>query len=295
MNRNGVVGPHGHDFDELARCLLGFSDEPVVFVPNPGNAGDNLINLGTYLLFERLGIFYELGSHQDVYPDRIVIHGGGGSLVSHYSGTDAFFRRNHPVCKTMILLPHTVRSHPDMIAGMDERCHLFVRERPSHDFVSRHATRAHLYLAHDMAFMLDEAYVAGLRWDWNDLARKGLLRSWLTMLTKFTMIAKLRDSTLHSMRTDSESIGQPNDPLNFDMSRMFTMSDMQFPACANAAKALQKTLQAFRRVETDRLHIAIYSALLGLDVEMRDNSYGKNRDIYAHSIMERFDNVRFVG
>lgn len=289
-----MIGPNGHDFSEVAECLKLFSDETLVFIPNPGNAGDNLINLGSYRLFDMLGVAFEQGRRDQVYPDRVIVHGGGGSLVPHFAGADEFFRANHPVCKAMILLPHTIRTYGDLIAGMDERCHIFTREAPSHDFVAGFVERAHVHDAHDMAFMLDKDYVRGLGWDWGDLYRKGRLKPWLKMLAKFAIIARFRDPTLHALRTDDETDRQPDHPLNYDMSRMFASADMSKPSCINTAKALQTTLEAFRRVETDRLHIAIFSSILGLEVEMQDNNYGKNHDIYAQSIQGRFDKTRFV-
>lgn len=81
MNQTRLIGPHGHDFENVANCLTSFRDETVVFVPNPGNAGDNLINLGAYRLFENLGMRYVLGMHSKLYPDRVIIHSGGGSMV----------------------------------------------------------------------------------------------------------------------------------------------------------------------------------------------------------------------
>lgn len=293
MTEAPYIGPHGHSFEDVWNCLESFRDETVVFVHNPGNAGDNLINLGTYKLFEAMGIRYENGTNSEVYPNRVIVYSGGGALVPHYEGAENFFRRNHPVCKALILLPHTIRMHADIISEMDERCHLFARETPSYEFVSQHINRAHLYMAHDMAFMLDKAYIENLRWDVSDLYRLGLLRSWITMIVKFNMIAKFKDKTLHSLRTDIESDTDPTHPLNYDMSIMFATADMRLAPCKNVAKALFAVLPAFRLVKTDRLHIAIFSTILGLKVEMHDNNYGKNRDIYTHSMKDRFDNVQF--
>lgn len=294
MSGLDVYGPHGHDYSELARCLAAFRDETMVFTPNPGNAGDNIIALGTYRLFEKIGIQYEIGDHRDFYPDRVVVHGGGGSLVQHYSGADAFFRRNHPICKALIILPHTVRLHGDMISEMDERCHIFARETPSHDFVVEHATRAHVYKAHDMAFMLDRKYLKSLRWELSDLQRSGLLTPWVKMIIKFLLVAKFRSRILYSLREDSESTNTLGHPWNYDMSRMFATADMRLAPSTNVAKALMTVLPAFKSIRTDRLHIAIFSALSGLRVEMRDNNYGKNFDIYTHSMKKEFADVNFL-
>lgn len=294
MTQPKFIGPHGHGFEDVANCLAAYRDETIVFVHNPGNAGDNIINLGTYRIFDRIGIKYVTGVNDEVYRDRVIVYSGGGCLVPHYPGADTFFRRNHPVCKAMILLPHTIRTHADLISQMDERCHLFAREEPSHEFVRQHVNRAHIYKAHDMAFLLDKEYIEEIGWGISDLYRKSLFRSWLVMLVKFSMVAKFRDSTLYSFRTDHESDSQPTHPLNYDMSNMFATADMRLTSCKNTAKALNSVLSAFRHIKTDRLHVAIFSAILGLDVEMHDNNYGKNHDIYVHSIQDRFDNVRFV-
>lgn len=294
MIEGKFVGPHGHDYQGLRDCLSSFVGERVVFVHNPGNAGDNVINLGTYRFFERMGLQYECGTNDQVYPDRVIVYSGGGALVPHYTGSDIFFRRNHSTCKAMILLPHTVRTYADLISEMDERCHLFVREAPSYDFVAKHITRANLYKSHDMAFVLDDAYIESLRWEVLALFRKRLLRSWIIMIIKFKTMAKLKDGTLHGFRTDLEGNSAPTNPLNIDMSMMFATGDMHFAHCANAAKALSAVLQAFRHIRTDRLHIAILSTILGLDVEMHDNNYGKNSDIFDYSIKAYFKNTRFT-
>jgi hypothetical protein len=54
-----------------------------------------------------------------------------------------------------------------------------------------------------------------------------------------------------------------------------------------------KTISAANRIVTDRLHVAIACALLGKECELHDNSYSKNRDIYAHSLSD-FPSVTFA-
>lgn len=286
-------GPHGHSYDSLVSCIKSFRDEPIIFVPNPGNAGDNIINLGIYRMLDRLGIKYTIGNHGGIYPDRVIFHGGGGSLVSHFPGADTFFRKNHPVCRQLVLFPHTIRSYSDMIAEMDERCHIFTREDNSFDYVGSHAKRAQVYKTHDMAFMLDKEYIQGLPWDISALRKKGLLRSWIVMMLKLKATAKLRDSTLHAFRIDNESRNTPLHPLNYDVSRLFSTGNMNVAFCRNSAKALLKAIGSFKSVETDRLHVSILSAIAGLPIIMNDNSYGKNFDVYSFSIKDYFSNLSF--
>lgn len=274
--------------------MQSYAGETLVFAHNPGNAGDNIINLGTYRLFERLGVKFEDGSVTEDYPDRVVIYSGGGALIPLYAYAGDFLRRNHPICKALILLPHTVRDHPDMLAEMDERCHLFTREEPSYDYVSKHCSRANVYKSHDLAFMLDKAYIDSLRWHIRDIFNKGHQKSWLAMLVKFNLIGRFKDSTLHSMRKDREAERPPEHPRNFDMSVMFTTDDMRVPSCTNVAKALQMTFSGFQKIETNRLHIAILAAILGRNVDIYDNNYGKVSSIYEHSMRGIYPNARLM-
>jgi hypothetical protein len=41
------------------------------------------------------------------------------------------------------------------------------------------------------------------------------------------------------------------------------------------------------------LHIGIMSAMLGKQVLFSDNSYGKNADVFVHSMCGRFSNVQW--
>lgn len=52
-------------------------------------------------------------------------------------------------------------------------------------------------------------------------------------------------------------------------------------------------MRQFHQIETNRLHIAVLGAILGIPVTMLDNSYGKNQDVYDASIKDYFSNVTF--
>ena len=289
-----VLGPHGHDFTALATCLQSFGDEEIIFVPNPGNAGDALIGLGTFQFFDRIGLRYRLGEVGDTFPGKVVIYAGGGALIDAYPGSDRFFRRNHPVCKALVLLPHTVRAYPDLLAAMDERCILFAREAESHAYLTRHCTRAQVRLCHDMAFFLSPASIRAERWSLAHLRKHGLLAPWLRMVIKFGLLAKIRSATLSIVRTDVEKTALAVPSRNYDLSVFFNSDDKTRPGCANTAKVLSHVFSAYRQIETNRLHMAILGALLGKTVRMFDNSYGKNRAIYDQSIRDFFSKVTFI-
>lgn len=288
-----LIGPHGHDYTDLARCFDRFRGEDLVFVPNPGNVGDALINLGTYQLFRRLGMAPEIGTRSETYPDRVLVVGGGGGLVGAHPGTDAFLRRNHPVCRALILLPQTVRAYPDMIAAMDARCTLFARENPSHAYLLQHRTAAQVFLGHDMAFLLDDTAIADGAFDWGFVMDRKRRGPWARTMAKL-FAARLSGPVLQALRTDAEATALVLPPRNFDLSRLFSTSgDMSEAACRSAIRLLRVAIRRYPAISTNRLHMAVLGAILGRQVIMRDNSYGKNSDIHDHSIKGRFPNVRF--
>ena len=58
---------------------------------------------------------------------------------------------------------------------------------------------------------------------------------------------------------------------------------------------MMRFVDRFEQVNTNRLHIAILSALLGKSVNFYANSYGKNHAVYEHSMAQRFSNVKWCG
>lgn len=289
-----ILGPHGHDFTPIAESLRAFGDEEVIFVPNPGNAGDALIDLGTYQFFDRIGLRYRLGDHAGTFPGRVVVFAGGGALIEAYPGSDAFLRRNHPVCKALVLLPHTVRAYPDLLAEMDERCTLFSRERASRDYLARHCTRARLAQCHDLAFFVSGPAIAAESWHPQRLRESGLTGAWLRMALKFLGLSLIAPATLSILRGDVERTDVALPRRNYDLSVLFSSNDMSRGGCANSVKAVSWVLRRFRRIATNRLHMAVLAAILGKPVRMLDNSYGKNRGIYEDSMRDFFPDVTFV-
>jgi len=288
-----LLGPNGHDFTELAECLRAFADEEVIFVPNPGNAGDALIDFGTYLFFDAIGLRYRFGSWDESYPGRVVLFSGGGALVDVYPGSDRFIRRVHKDCKAFVLLPHSVRAYPDLLAEMDERCILFAREAPTDAYLRAQCTRAQIRRCHDLAFFASDSDIAAEPWYPRDLPAE-LRLPWARMAVKFAIHAKMRSSTLHIIRADSEKTDRPVPRWNYDLSALFAQNDMRRPACANSVKMIRQVMRLFDEIESNRLHMAVLGAIIGKPVRMLDNSYGKNSAIHAESIRDYFPNVAFV-
>ena len=293
-----LIGPHGHDFSELRRELTKFDGERILFVPNYGNGGDALINLGATQFLDRIGVRYERGTSRSDCRGRVVFYSGGGNLVQPYPNLKRFIERNESQCAAFVILPHTVRAYSSTLAAMGQHSTIFAREQASFDFLNKHLGGARALLSHDMAFMLDQNGLRGMRRPIPEsFTRRRLRRRLVRALRSARMAverARYGSGTLNAFRTDVEApSGRPRPPGNNDLSRLFAVDDMSEWSCATTARHLAKAIAPYEKVRTDRLHIAILSALIGKRVHMLDNSYGKNRDIFEHSIRDYFDNVEF--
>lgn len=286
------------DSDALAKLLLDAARPNTLFVPNRGNAGDSLIGEGIFQFFESIGFRYGDASLTDVLdqPSRVVI-AGGGNLVLPYHNIRIFLERNFDRFEDVIILPHTIMGHEDLLARMDERFTLICRERRSLEFCQKHAKGARIFHAHDMAFFWDRA-------DTLSYARSAAIRNIgdlrfdvrnLKHIFRFIQHRdKVKDGILNVFREDVEKPDRPVPPNSVDLSHALATDSTDRPYAACAVVALMKFIGRAELVRTDRLHIAILSTLMGKKVEMYDNSYGKNRAIYEYSLAGRYANVRFV-
>lgn len=292
MANTSLIGPHGHDFSALADVLERFRGEKVVFIPNPGNVGDALIDFGGYLIFEKLGVDFEYGRKDGRYPGRVVVYAGGGALIDAYPGGDEFLRNNHGICKALVLLPHTVRAHGDLLAKMDGRCILYAREQPTLAYLKANCTGAEVRLCDDLAFFVSKEDLFREPWDWGLLRATGKLGGILRMWIKFWWLA-LWNKRLNAFRVDLERTETALPARNYDIATFFPVGRMWRADCANALKCLVRLMQPYDEVATNRLHMSVMAAILGKQVQMHDNNYGKNSAIFEHSIKGRFDNVTF--
>ncbi len=102
--------------------------------------------------------------------------------------------------------------------------------------------------------------------------------------------------TLYCLREDEERTDDETHPENIDLSLSWNGGWWTNEAlCKASTYSLAAAISKFNRVVTDRLHIAILSAMLGKEVLMGSNSYFKNEAVFEHSIKPRFPNVAFYG
>jgi exopolysaccharide biosynthesis predicted pyruvyltransferase EpsI len=279
------------DLSGMERFLSQFAGREVLYHPNPGNAGDALIALGTYSVFERHNIRFKIIELDANVDEQVVFLSGGGNLVPLYHSIENALNRFHKKASQIILLPHTIRGNESLLAKLGKNCTIFCRDAVSYEHVTSNNSSSDVYLDHDMAFHIDapsfladannsEAYSAVVT---QKLGERGLLN--------------IRDRPLLNFsRLDDESTRRVK-ASDMDLSIDFSLGVKGgWPEFARKASwCLLKTVSMAKRVQTDRLHIGISCALVGTPCSLYDNSYGKNASIYRHSLRTRAPHLEFCG
>lgn len=277
---------------EIAEVLRAWAapDENILYCPNPGNSGDALIAAATWQIFDRVGMLPAIAKPPRFVSGASVILAGGGNLVPFYADIQRALERCLEVdVGRCLLLPHTIRGHEQLLSRLDGRFTLCCRDLPSFEHVVRHAPRAIPILADDMAFSIDvtvlERRVATLRHrlsllfdrDW----RKGAGR-WREGLS---MCRPDEQGILAILRDDRESLSPAWDgDKALDLPDHYRLKHGRRAGCDQVALDLIHCLMNAKQVVTDRLHIALPCAMLGVPCELIDNNYGKLSAVFNLSL-----------
>ena len=284
---------------DLIRARAESASGEIIYIPNKGNGGDSFITEGTYQFVEDLGLPWRMQTLLDPVPEGShIILGGGGNLVAPYPNYRDFLTQNMHRWASLVLLPHTIRAYPEILGALNDTCDIYCRESPSLDYCKEHLTGgARLHECHDMAFYWQpertKAEVSGA------VLANLTNRTYLIRAAKFLVRDRLatrliRDGKLLALREDVESAGVLVPEHSVDVSQIFSTEGVTRKYAASATWAMSRLLDKADVVETDRLHAAVMSALLGKKVFMRDNSYGKNRSIWEYSMKDIFPNVELL-
>lgn len=271
--------------------------EPV-YIPNSGNAGDSFIACSTYQLLSDLEIEFELGCLTEEYPGRTLIIGGGGNLVEPYPNVVQFIRKNMNKWKQLIVLPHSIRSYSGVLRELEQNTIIHCRERASYEYVRSVGGKANVFLSHDMALSCD---LLRVRDEYRQVAWVNRVRSRVALRDTKRLVRSLwyrishgYSETLNIIRSDVEKTGIKLPDGNFDISSKFSADDMTSVSSLHATYGMMSFIDQFDVIKTNRLHAGIMAALLGKNVTLYDNSYGKIRDVFNHSIKGRYSNVAFA-
>lgn len=293
---------------QIEDYLRQFGSQKVLYTPNPGNGGDCVIAAATYQVFDRVGLNYTV-----VRPslldarDQIVIYSGGGNLVKPTTFSCKYVSQHHQQAKKFIILPHTIKEVDQLLGEFGSNVDIVCRELPTYEYVKQKATRANVFLDHDMAFNFDvNAFLAGKPYRRQSypgylidryLLRKSVpswtnfLRSWHADATREMIRNAVKGDSFNCFRLDGESKGNPLPPDNFDLSVLYEYGTENPQTAGLGAQSVFNTLKQFSTIHTDRLHMAVSGALLGLTVHFHANNYYKCRAVYEFSIRDRYPNV----
>tara|TARA_R110001583_G_scaffold116529_1_gene267306 strand:+ start:4108 stop:5025 length:918 start_codon:yes stop_codon:yes gene_type:complete len=265
----------------------------ILFMDYPlhNNVGDWLIYHGTLNLLKNLGCTvkgqYSTHNYQNTFSQNIpkdwiiLLHGGGnfGDIYDVHQNLRLDVIKQFPEHK-IIAMPQSVHYDDPKNFQRDAQFYLqhkdltvHIRDRESYDFLHAYLPETMLRLTPDMASTLIG------RWPWT----------------------KGNKDTLYFRRKDKEAPAmQENLDNSFDWVNMFSSIDRkimgkimrlarlegQYQRNLGAAylwmhytnfllKKASATFAPYQKVDTDRLHGMIFALLLGKEVILRDNSYGK--------------------
>lgn len=249
-------------------------DETIVFIPNPGNAGDACIAYGTHCYFKHNHIQYETGNINALYSNKTIVYGGGGNLISLWSQCKNFLLRNAKNNK-IVVLPHTIEGIDDVLQYdyIQKNVTFICRETISYEYVKRYVDN--VFIDHDMAFSISDVF-----------------------FNRFTNNECY--DTLNCFRIDNEKTDIIIPPDNIDLS-INAMNGLMGEWMHNNYLAVQSITHSFcskiskyYSINTNRLHVAIIGAILGKNVLLYQNSYFKNKAVYDYSIKDAYKNVTFI-
>lgn len=268
-------------------------DQEILFIPNPGNAGDGLIAASTYKFFEKNKIKYKVLPKDFTAEDcegKVVVLGGGGNFIPGYNFIRKSFFKLYGVASKLILLPHTVRGNEDLLRIFDANVHIYCRDAISYIHAIRNVSRAKVFLSHDMVFsslssdFLDDKKLLA---EGSEFVGKKILDIGANDLPTATRVR-------YFFRKDKEAAGRSVPQASLDISDLFRKG--VYPGNAEiSAIALLSYIDSAEEICTDRLHVGISASLLNKKVFLYDNSYGKNESIYYHSMKHAFPNTTFMG
>jgi exopolysaccharide biosynthesis predicted pyruvyltransferase EpsI len=303
------AAPGREAFWQIRDYLKTLERQQIVFQPNRGNAGDALIALAAYRLFDELGLRYRVYREGDDLSDAVLVYGGGGNLVPQYTQCARFLSAHLEHAMKVVILPHTIAEHGDLLSRFGSNVDVICRERISYEYVREAASSARVWLMHDMALTLDpEEILANPGWRESRVARprEGKVRP----ATRRYRLRRLgadvgllasrlagRPATLDCFRRDWERTSVRIPWRNVDLSTATPYDRTMAHRSSAEATAFElfRYLDRFEVINTNRLHVGIAGALLGKRVRFAPNAYWKNEAVYRHSLREAFPRVEWEG
>ena len=284
------------------------------FRPNPGNLGDSLIHYAEFQVFNRLNLSVDFGKCEKLkQPTDIIISGGGRHVPQYWCGKDIEKIIKSNMKNSLIMLPASIRGCEYIIKMFDEKDTVILREFDSYEHCIKLNNRARFIVSNDMAFSLNlkditfsphhEEDIPGLSLYKNTTDKNGTIKqvySDLLIGKGYRMYQNsinnikngMKDSAYHLngrivrffLRTDKEkriSKDESDQVKSLDLSGIAgSDSCTSIPLIAVLTKLFIGVADSADIVISDRLHVSIISYLLGKEVYLVDNSYGKLSSVF---------------
>ncbi len=249
--------------------LSKYKNKKIIYIPNPGNAGDSLIAFGTLQVFNKLNLKYQIGNINKKYNNKILFYAGGGNLVGLYKNCKKFIT-NNIVNNKIVLLPHTIKSEDSLIKSLNNNIIIFCREKVSYKYVHHLIkNKKNVILEKDMAF-----HIKGIQ--------------------KYKKIKG--NGVCNCFRTDSEKTLIKIPKNNIDLSNKLNKKEntTNINTIKQVSLSIFNYLSKYETINTNRLHMAIAGSLLDKKVYFYSNSYYKNKAVYDYSIKNIYNKTIFI-
>lgn len=258
----------------------------IYFRPNPGNAGDSLLNVGFYAIAKKIGLCYK--EIDDNFPfeslasEDLVILSGGGNIVPYWKHGSEVIRKLTQYSFPLMLMPQSVEDRKDILHLLRSKDIIFLRERHSFDYVSSLGLKCAVALDHDLAFHAD-IKLLNVQDHWHTTymptsLRKALYIAYHYMNSRFI-------KKLVALRTDRESATSGQKRKVNDISRIARFGTRSHAENILSSYWLLKVLSWYDTIETDRLHVFIGCLLVGTKVVLREGVYHKIKGVYEYSVL----------
>ncbi|WOB43923.1 hypothetical protein HNI00_12785 [Thermoleptolyngbya oregonensis NK1-22] len=305
-------------------------NRPIYYYPNPGNGGDSIIAAATFQLLKECAVNYTIFPWQAIQnklntrssepsnlSQAIILYGGGGNLVNNYHGAARkILEKYHDLVYKFVILPHTINTHEDLLARLGSNVEIICREEVSYKYVKAKALKANVLLMDDLGLSLNIEKLfqeKQLNYFSNSLKKiyyalmqdkrqyefpspKHLSSNDIDFFVKsFQKRLNTKEfEELNCFRTDSEKTDFELPKDNIDLSLSICYGTHNESVSYFTSRKIIEYIDLFHTVNTNRLHIAIPSALLGKRVRFFANNYYKCRAIYEYSLESRFPNVEWI-
>ena len=255
---------------DIKEFLVKYIDTDIIYIPNPGNAGDTLIAYGTNQIFNELKLKWSFGDINKIYTGKTLFYAGGGNLVGIYKHAYNFLSKNKDA-NQIVILPHTIKDEDNLIKSFSKDIIVICREHTSYDYVKRlHPVKDNVFLSKDMAFYID---IPNQFKNINGVGIANCIRRDKESTKKNTISSDNNDISLTLIKAGNTS--------NISVINDVSMSFFNY-------------ISKFEVINTDRLHVAIAASLLNKQVKLHVNNYYKVKSVFDFTIKNSFPNTKLI-